>query len=598
MKQKSQNAPLEVYRHSASHILAYAVKELYPDVKLGIGPSIEDGFYYDFDTSHRFIPEDLPEIEKKMQEIIKKDYPFVRKEISQKEAIETFKKQGEKYKVELLEEIKDEKVSLYESGNFVDLCRGPHVESTGKIKSVKLLRISGAYWRGSEKNPMLQRIYGTAFYSDKELKEYLKNLEEAEKRDHRKLGKELDLFSTNNQIGTGLILWHPKGALIRSILEDYWRQSHKTSGYEFVFTPHIGNASLWKTSGHLQWYKDGMYSPIEIDEVQYYIKPMNCPFHMMIYKNDVRSYRELPIRYAELGTVYRYERTGVLHGLSRVRGFTQDDAHIFCAPEQIVEEITRTLKFCLSFMKVFNLPAPSMELSVRDAANSDKYAGSGENWEKAEEALVTAMKSQGLSYKRMEGEAVFYGPKIDMKYYDALGRAWQGSTIQFDFNMPERFDLSYVTKDGKQERPYMIHRALYGSLERFFALLIEHYGGAFPLWLSPIQVKILPISEDNLPYAETIYSKLKDAEIRVELNSKNDTLGYKIREAEKAKVPYIIVLGKNEQNEKVISVRKRKALNRSATKSIADDSALKGYQEKVDINDFIAKIKKEIENYK
>ncbi len=597
MKQNPQNAPLEVYRHSASHVLAYAVKELYPDVKFGIGPAIADGFYYDFDLSHRFVPEDLANIEKKMKGIIKKDSPFVRKEVSKKEAVKIFKVKGEKYKLELLDEIKDEKISLYESGDFVDLCRGPHVESTGKIKAFKLLRISGAYWRGSEKNPMLQRIYGTAFYNDKELKEYLKNLEEAEKRDHRKLGKELDLFSTNNQVGTGLILWHPKGALIRSIMEDYWRQSHREGGYEFVFTPHIGNASLWKTSGHLQWYQDSMYSPIEIDEVQYYMKPMNCPFHMMIYKNKVRSYRELPIRFAELGTVYRYERTGVLHGLSRVRGFTQDDAHIFCSPDQIVEEITRTLKFCLSFMKVFNLPAPSMELSVRDPDNTEKYAGSDENWKKAEEALVTALKSQGLEYKRMEGEAVFYGPKIDMKYYDALGRAWQGSTIQFDFNMPERFDLSYVSKDGKQERPYMIHRALYGSLERFFALLIEHYGGAFPLWLSPIQVKILPISDDNLPYAGTIYTKLKDAGIRVDLNSKNDTLGYKIREAEKEKTPYIIVLGKNEEKEKTLSVRKRKAREPAPT-ICRDDSGKKGYQEKVGIEDFIENIKKEIENYK
>ncbi len=582
MKQNPQNVPLEVYRHSASHILACAVKELYSDVKLAIGPAIEDGFYYDFDTSHRFVPEDLVKIEKKMQEIINKDEPFVREEISKKEAVKIFKEKAEKYKVELLEEIKDKKVSLYKSGDFVDLCRGPHVESTGKIKAFKLLRISGAYWRGSEKNPMLQRIYGTAFYNDKELKDYLNKLEEAEKRDHRKLGKELDLFSTNTEVGTGLILWHPKGALIRSIMEDYWRQSHKKGGYEFVFTPHIGKASLWQTSGHLQWYKDGMYSPIEIDEVQYYMKPMNCPFHMMIYKNSVRSYRELPVRFAELGTVYRYERTGVLHGLSRVRGFTQDDAHIFCSPEQVVEEITRTLKFCLSFIKAFNLPAPSMELSVRDPSNPDKYAGSDENWQKAEEALIAALKSQGLTYKRMEGEAVFYGPKIDMKYYDALGRAWQGSTIQFDFNMPEKFDLSYVSKEGKQERPYMIHRALYGSLERFFALLIEHYGGAFPLWLSPVQVKILPISEDNLPYAEEIYSKMKEADIRVELNSKNDTLGYKIRESEKEKTPYIIVLGKNEEKEKTISVRKRK----------------EGDKGKIAVEEFIENIKKEIENYK
>lgn len=581
MKQNPQNISLETYRHSASHILACAVKELYPDVKLGIGPAIKDGFYYDFDLSHRFVPEDLSKIEKKMQEIINQDYPFVRKEISKEKAIEIFKTKDEKYKVELLQEIKDEKVSLYKSGDFVDLCRGPHVQSTGKIKSFKLLRISGAYWGGSEKNPMLQRIYGAAFYTKEELKEYLNKLQEADKRDHRKLGKELDLFSTNPDVGPGLVLWHPKGALIRSIMEDYWRYSHRKGGYEFVFTPHIGKASLWQTSGHLQWYKDGMYSPIEIDDVQYYMKPMNCPFHMMIYKNSVRSYRELPLRFAELGTVYRYERTGVLHGLSRVRGFTQDDAHIFCSPDRIVEEITRTLKFCLSFVKAFNLPLPSMELSVRDASMPDKYAGSDENWKRAEEALITALDSQGLKYKRMEGEAVFYGPKIDMKYYDALGRAWQGSTIQFDFNLPERFDLNYVSKAGKQERPYMIHRALYGSLERFFALLIEHYAGAFPLWLSPVQVKILPISEDNLPYAQEICSKLQEAEIRVELNSKNDTLGYKIREAEKEKTPYIVVLGKNEESEKTLSIRKRR----------------EGDKGKINIEQFINNIKKEIEDY-
>ncbi len=582
MEQKPQNLSLETYRHSTSHVLAYAVKELYPEVKFGIGPAIEDGFYYDFDTSHRFVPEDLAKIEKKMQEIINKDYPFVRKEVTKEEAVKIFKANGEKYKVELLQGIEDKKVSLYESGDFVDLCRGPHIESTGKIKSFKLLRISGAYWRGSEKNPMLQRIYGTAFYKEEELKDYLQKLEEADKRDHRKLGKELDLFSTNPDVGTGLILWHPKGALIRSIMEDYWRQCHRKGGYEFVFTPHIGKSSLWETSGHLQWYKDGMYSPIEIDEVQYYMKPMNCPFHIMIYKNSIRSYRDLPLRFAELGTVYRYERTGTLHGLSRVRGFTQDDAHIFCPPDQIVEEITRTLKFCLSFIKVFNLSEPSMELSVRDPATPDKYAGSDENWKKAEEALISALESQGLPYKRMEGEAVFYGPKIDMKYYDALGRAWQGSTIQFDFNLSEKFDLTYISKAGKQERPYMIHRALYGSMERFFALLVENYGGAFPVWLSPVQVKILPISEDNFPYAEEICSKIKAEGIRVELNSKNETLGYKIREAEKEKIPYIVVLGKNEEKEKTLSIRKRK----------------EGDKGKIGIEEFIENIKKEIENYK
>jgi threonyl-tRNA synthetase len=579
MKRKSQNPSLEIYRHSASHILAHAVKELYPDVKLGIGPAIEDGFYYDFDLKHRFVPEDLKRIERKMQDIIKKDYPFLRKEVSKKEAVKIFKEKGEKYKLELLKDIEDEKVSLYESGGFIDLCKGPHVESTGKIKSFKLLRISGAYWRGSEKNPMLQRIYGTAFYKNEELKDYLKKLEEAKKRDHRKLGKELDLFSIQDEAGSGMVFWHPKGALVRRIIEDFWYKEHEKRGYNIVYTPHIFKSNLWEISGHTEFYKEYMFPPLEFSdsEEEYMLKPMNCPGHILIYKSSKRSYRELPIRYAELGTVYRYEKSGVLQGLLRVRGFTQDDAHIFCTPEQLKDEISGVVDFARFMLKSFGLKYFTF-LSTRP----EKFAGSSKDWEKAEDTLKKVLEEKNIDYEIDEGSAVFYGPKIDIKIKDSLGKLEQGPTIQFDFNLPKKFDVTYVGEDGKEHNVVMVHRVVLGSMERFFGTLIEYYGGAFPLWLSPVQVKILPISLDNLSYAEAIYSQIKDAGIRAELNSKSDTLGYKIREAEKEKIPYIVVIGKKEEKEKTISVRKRK----------------EGDQGKIGIKEFINNIKKEIENYK
>lgn len=577
MKHKSVNPPLETCRHSASHVLAHAVKELYPDVKLGIGPAIEDGFYYDFDLKHRFVPEDLEKIEKKMQEIIKKDFSFVRKEMSKKEAAKIFKERKENYKLELLKDIEGE-VSIYESGGFVDLCKGPHVESTGKIKSFKLLRISGAYWRGSEKNPMLQRIYGTAFYKKEDLKDYLNRLEEAKKRDHRKVGRELDLFSIQDEAGSGMVLWHPKGAVIRRIIEDFWYKEHQKRGYEIVYTPHVLKNTLWQTSGHTEFYKENMFPALEFsdDKEEYIVKPMNCPGHILIYKSSKRSYRELPIRYAELGTVYRYEKSGVLHGLLRVRGFTQDDAHIFCTPEQLKGEISEVVDFARFMLKSFGLKS-FIFLSTR----TDKFAGSSKDWDKAEGVLKEVLEEKNIEYEIDEGGAVFYGPKIDIKIKDSLGRLVQGPTVQFDFNLPKKFDVTYVGEDGKEHNVVMVHRVVLGSLERFFGTLIENYGGAFPVWLSPVQVKVLPISEDNVAYAERVYSKLKDAGIRVELNSKNDTLGYKIREAEKEKIPYIIVLGKNEEKDRTLSVRKRK----------------EGDKGKIKVEKFIDNIKKEIENF-
>lgn len=587
MKQKPQNPPgqscdrieLETYRHSTSHVLAYAVKELYPEVKLAIGPAIEDGFYYDFDLSHRFVPEDLPKIEKKMQEIIKKDYPFVRKEVSKEEAAKIFKAGGEKYKLELLEGIEDKKVSLYESGGFVDLCKGPHIESTGKIKSFKLLRISGAYWRGSEKNPMLQRIYGTAFYKDEELKDYLEKLEEAKKRDHRKIGKELDLFSIQEEAGSGLVLWHPKGAVIRRTIEDFWYKEHEKRGYDIVYTPHILKSNLWQKSGHAEFYKENMFPSLKFEdgEGEYTLKPMNCPGHILIYKSSKRSYRELPVRYAELGTVYRYEKSGVLHGLLRVRGFTQDDAHIFCTLEQLKDEISGVVDFVQFMLASFGL-----DYFAFLATRPEKFSGSSQDWDKAESTLKEVLEEKNIAYEIDEGEAVFYGPKIDIKIKNALGRLEQGPTIQFDFNLPKKFDVTYVGEDGQEHNVVMVHRVVLGSMERFLGTLIEYYGGAFPVWLSPVQVKLLPISEENLSYAGEIYSRIKSAGIRVELDSKNATLGYKIREAEKEKVPYIVVLGKNEEKEKTLSVRKRK----------------EGDKGKIGIEEFIENIKKEIENKK
>ena len=545
---------LEKLRHSTAHVMAQAVKRLYPETQVTIGPAIEDGFYYDFDRDESFKPEDLQKIESVIHEIIKENLPVMRSELSKKEALKFFEEKGEKYKQELINEIEDEKVSIYTQGEFADLCRGPHVGSTGDIKSFKLLSVAGSYWRGDEKNKMLQRIYGTAFYSRKDLKEYLNRLEEAKKRDHRKLGKELDLFHVDEEIGSGLILWHPKGALVRAIIEDFWRKEHYKNGYDILYSPHIARAHLWETSEHLKFYKENMYSPMDIDGTDYIVKPMNCPFHIKIYNSKLRSYRDLPFRWAELGTVYRYEKTGVLHGLLRVRGFTQDDAHIFCRPDQLSEEISRALDFTIFILRSFGFEEYQIYLSTKP----DKFVGSEESWEKATTALKGALDKSGMTYDIDPGEGVFYGPKIDIKIKDSLGRAWQCSTIQVDFNLPERFKISYIGEDGQPHQPIMIHRALMGSLERFFGCLIEHYAGAFPTWLAPVQVRILTITDDHIKYAEEIAAFLKKDGIRVELDSRNEKVGFKIREAQTSKIPYMLVIGEKEINDKTVAVRKRK----------------------------------------
>jgi threonyl-tRNA synthetase len=537
--------------------MAHAVKELFPDAKLAIGPAIDEGFYYDFDIDRTFIPEDLSSIEKKMSEIIKQDNPFVCKIVSREDAIELFKKKGEDYKVELLEEITDEEVSLYEEGGFVDLCRGPHIDSTGQVSAFKLLSIAGAYWRGNEKNKMLQRIYGTAFTKEKDLKKYLDYLEEVKKRDHRRLGKELDLFSIGEEIGAGLIIWHPNGALIRRAIEDFWLDEHYKAGYKILYTPHIAKLNLWQKSGHLDFYRENMYSPMEIEGIDYEIKPMNCPFHIHVYKTSLRSYKNLPIRYAELGTVYRYERSGVLHGLLRVRGFTQDDAHIFCRENQIEDEILRVLEFTIFILRIFGFEHYDVYLSTRP----EKYVGSLENWERSTNALKRALELKGLSYEIDIGEGVFYGPKIDIKVKDSLNRPWQCSTIQVDFNNPERFDMTYRGSDGKEHKPIMIHRALMGSLERFFGILIEHYAGAFPLWLAPVQVEVLTIAERHTDYAAALSEKLRSEGVRTELNIDNEKIGYKIRNAAVRKVPFLIIIGDKEISEKKVTVRKRSGEN-------------------------------------
>lgn len=564
----------DTYRHSASHIMAHAVKELFPDVRLAIGPSIEDGFYYDFDLKRPLTPEDLEKIEKKMSEIIKKDLPFNRSVIKREEAIELFKKAGEEYKVELLNEIPDEEVSIYEEGGFVDLCRGPHVPSTGVIKAFKLLSIAGAYWRGDEKNKMLQRIYGTAFEDGKDLKDYLSFLEEVRKRDHRRLGKDLDLFSMSDEIGPGLILWHPNGAVIRKVIEDFWRDEHQKADYKILFSPHIAKLNLWRKSGHWDFYRENMYSPMEIDGIEYELKPMNCPFHIQIYKSNLKSYRELPVRYAELGTVYRYERSGVLHGLLRVRGFTQDDAHIFCREDQIGDEILRVLDFTIFILKTFGFDEYDIYLSTRP----EKYVGAPENWEQSTEALKRALETKGLSYEIDPGEGVFYGPKIDIKVKDSLNRAWQCSTIQVDFNNPERFDVAYRGSDGKEHRPIMIHRALMGSLERFFGILVEHYAGAFPLWLAPVQVAVLTIAERHSDYASGVAGRLKAEGIRVDLNIDNEKIGHKIREATIRKVPYLVIIGDREVSEAKLSIRK---LSGESLEPMTDNNFLSLLEEEI-----------------
>ena len=545
---------LEILRHTTSHLMAQAVKELYPEVRITIGPAIADGFYYDFDYSRPFTPEDLAKIEEKMRALAKEDIPIVRMEKSKGDAITFFDKMGENYKVEIIRELPEESVSLYQQGNFTDLCRGPHLPSTAGVRSFKLLSTAGAYWRGDEKNKMLQRIYGTAFPTQAELDIYLNKLEEIKKRDHRKLGRELDLFSIQDEIGAGLILWHPKGALIRKTIEDFWREEHLRHDYDLLYTPHVAKLDLWKTSGHTEFYQANMYAPIEVEGQDFQLKPMNCPFHIMIYKTNIRSYRDLPIRWAELGTVYRYERSGVLHGLLRVRGFTQDDAHIFCRPDQLEKEITSILDFTVDILKTFGFERYDIYLSTRP----EKFVGSTENWEKATTALSKALEMKGLAYQIDPGEGVFYGPKIDIKIKDVLDRAWQCTTIQVDFNLPERFSLSYVGEDGVPHQPIMIHRALMGSLERFFGILVEHYAGAFPLWLSPVQVRVLPITEKQNGYAEEVKSLLRQEGIRADLDSRSEKIGYKIREAQMEKVPYMFVVGGREAESRAVSVRMRK----------------------------------------
>jgi len=537
--------------------MAHAVRELFPDVKLAIGPAIEEGFYYDFDLERSLTPEDLIAIEKKMTEIIKRNNPFVQKKIKREMALDLFTEKGEIYKVDLLREIPDDEVTLYEEGGFEDICRGPHIDSTGQVKAFKLLSVAGAYWRGDEKNKMLQRIYGTAFTDKNDLKKYLDFLEEVKKRDHRKLGKDLDLFSTTEEIGAGLVIWHPNGALIRRTIEDFWIHEHYKCGYKILYSPHIAKLDLWRRSGHLDFYRENMYSPMQIDGVDYELKPMNCPFHIEVYKHSLRSYKELPVRYAELGTVYRYERSGVLHGLMRVRGFTQDDAHIFCREDQIEDEILKVLDFTVLVLKTFGFENYDIYLSTRP----EKYVGTPENWERSTNALKMALETKGLAYEVDPGEGVFYGPKIDIKVKDALNRPWQCSTIQVDFNNPERFDMTYRGNDGKEHRPIMIHRALMGSLERFFGVLIEHHAGAFPVWLAPVQVKVLTIAERHADYALSLSETLKAEGIRTETDIENEKIGYKIRNATIMKVPYLIVIGDKEESEKKITVRKRTGEN-------------------------------------
>jgi threonyl-tRNA synthetase len=542
---------LDTMRHSAAHVMAEAVKSIFPEAKFGIGPTIEDGFYYDFDLPRTLTPEDLPVIEAKMQEIVKSNSPFINEMVSKDEARKLFANQP--YKLELIDELPEEQVTIYKQGNFTDMCRGPHVRYTSAIKTFKLMSIAGAYWRGSEKRPMLQRIYAVAFNNQKELDEYLAKIEDAKKRDHRKLGKDLDLFLIPEEIGGGLVIYSPKGGRIRTTIEDFWRREHFANGYEILYTPHIGLSKLWETSGHLDFYKENMYSPITIDEQDYYLKPMNCPFHILAYKSRIRSYRELPLRWAELGTVYRYEMSGVLSGLMRVRGFTQDDAHIFCTPEQMNDEISEVLRFSLYMLDTFGFPKYKVYLSTRPK----DAVGEQQKWEDAQNALRRVISENKLDYAVDEGGGAFYGPKIDIKIEDALGREWQATTIQFDFNLPERFNMTYVGADGKEHQPYMIHRALLGSWERFFGLLIEHYAGAFPVWLSPVQAMIIPVSDQHLDYARKIETELKEADIRVQVDDSNERMNQKIRDAQLEKIPYMLVVGNKEAESGTVSVRLR-----------------------------------------
>jgi threonyl-tRNA synthetase len=552
------SAALEIYRHSTSHLMAAAVTDLYPGTHLGIGPAISDGFYYDFERPEGFVEEDLKKIEARMKELIAQNLNYEPSVISKKEAVEYFGKRGEHLKVELIQERAGETLSCYRLGDLVDFCLGPHLCSTSQIHpdSFHILNIAGSYWRGDEHREQLQRIYGVAFLTPDELSEYLNQLEEAKKRDHRKLGRELDLFSISEEAGAGLILWHPKGTRIRLVIEDFLRKELLDRGYEFVSTPHVARDALWKTSGHYEYYLQNMYV-FNIDDEEFVIKPMNCPGHIQIYKSQMRSYRDLPIRYAEFGTVYRYEKSGVLHGTLRVRGFTQDDGHIFCTREQVYDEISDLMDLVLFIMKSFGFDKHKVELSVRDESRKKEYAGTEEDWRMAEEALTESLRVRGIEWSRMEGEAVFYGPKIDVKLIDAIGRPWQLSTIQFDFTLPKRFDLSYIAPDGQAHQPVMLHRALLGSIERFFGMLIEHYAGAFPIWLAPVQVVVLPISERHQEYAEQVKQRLTAANLRAEVDDRNEKIGFKIRVAQTKKIPYMLVVGDKELKSGEVSVRNR-----------------------------------------
>jgi len=550
----------ELFWHSSAHLMASAIMRLFPETKLSIGPAIPDDFsarfYYDIDLPRKLTDSDLEAIEAEMARIVDEDQPYVRQIMPRKEGIKYIKERDphDIYKLEMANEFEDENLSFYTHGDFIDMCRGPHIPSTGKIKAFKLLNVAGAYWRGDEKNKMLQRIYGVSFPSKKLLQEHLDRLEQAKKRDHRLIGKALDLFSISDDIGPGLILWHPKGAIIRNIIEDLWRQKHLECGYDIVYTPHIAKLDLWQTSGHLDFYKDSMYGPIDVEGQKYQLKPMNCPFHIAMYKNKKHSYRDLPIRWAELGTVYRFERSGALHGLPRVRGFTQDDAHVFCRDDQLQQELIGLLDFNLFFLKTFGFDNYDTYLSTRP----EKYVGTIENWDKATEALKKALETKGLDYKVDPGEGVFYGPKIDVKIRDVLGRSWQCTTIQVDFNLPERFGVMYTGEDGNEHQAIMIHRALLGSIERFFGVLIEHYAGDFPLWLAPVQAKVLSVVDDAIAYADELVDFFKSSGIRIEADTRNEKIGYKIREAESLKIPYMLIVGKKEIEEGTVSIRKHK----------------------------------------
>jgi len=561
---------LDALRHSSAHLMAHAVLELFPNTQTGIGPAIEDGFFYDFLRDTPFTPDDLQLIEEKMRELARKDILIQRLTLSKKEALRIFKEMGQKLKVELIEEKGDKEVTCYKQNGFIDFCLGPHLPSTGRIKHFKLLSVSGAYWKGDEKGIQLQRIYGTSFFSAKDLKEHLALLEEARKRDHRKLGPELDLFSFSEDMGAGLILWHPKGATIRRIIEDYWREEHIQDGYEFIYAPHIAKLDVWRRSGHTEFY-EAMYPPLLSEGIEYELKPMNCPFHVMVFNSRQRSYRDLPLRWAELGTVYRYERSGVLHGLLRVRGFTVDDAHIFCRGDQLEDEIKKVIFLALRMMNTFGF----QEYDIYLATRPEKYVGEVKDWDKATQALEKALKGAKLDFQVDEGEGVFYGPKIDIKVKDALKRSWQCTTVQLDFNLAERFDLHYVGTDGKHHRPFLIHRAILGSLERFFGVLIEHYNGNFPVWLAPVQAVILPIADRHNDYAESLDKIFKENGLRSQLDLRREKIGYKVRDAETQKIPFILIVGDKEVKNGTASLR---------VHTVGDKGEVK-------VNEFLEKVK-------